>query len=95
MKAIIILYLQVNFNASVLAMAADLINRPLSYEEYVLMPIFDIGKGLSMKITEELERMNEPEFLAAASRTKIACERHIIWEKPPEIEEGFKEKIAC
>lgn len=77
------------------AMAAGLINRPLSYEEYVLMPVFDTGCGIKEKIATELRRMNEPEILAAASRTKTACERHTVWEKPPNIKEEHQEGIAC
>jgi len=77
------------------AMAAGLINRPLSYEEYVLMPVFDTGNELKVKITNELKRMNDPEILIAASRTKIACERYSIWEKPPDIKDEYEEKIAC
>jgi len=77
------------------AMSAGLIKRSLLYEEYVLMPIFDMGSRIRVEITKELKRMNEPEFLAAASRMKIACKRHIVWEKPPDIEEEFKEEIAC
>jgi hypothetical protein len=77
------------------AMAAGLINRPLSYEEYVLIPIFDTGRGLKVKITSELERINEPEILVAASRTKMSCERHTVWEKPPDTKEGHGREIAC
>jgi transposase-like protein len=77
------------------AMAAGLINRPLSYEEYVLMPIFDTKRGFKEKITSELERMNEPQILAAASRTKTTCERYTVWEKPPDIKDEYREGIAC
>jgi hypothetical protein len=77
------------------AMAAGLINRPLSYEDYVLMPIFDTKRGLKDKITSELQRINEPEILVAASRTKTACERHTVWEKPPNIKNEYRQEIAC
>ena len=72
------------------AMAAGLISKPLSYEEYVLMPVFNTGYGLKEKITNELERMNDPEILAAASRTKMTCEKYTIWEKPPNIKLEFE-----
>lgn len=63
------------------AMAAGLANKPLSYEEYVLMPVFDTGQGLRQKIEDELLRMNTQEILDAASRTKLVCERCNLWEK--------------
>lgn len=73
------------------AMAAGLIDRPLSYEEYVLMPIIATGQGLKQKIEEELERMNTAEILDAASRTKMICERSTIWESSCD----ERRKIAC
>lgn len=59
------------------------------------MPIFDTKLGLKEKITSELERMNEPQILAAASRTKTTCECYTVWEKPPDIKDECGEEIAC
>lgn len=73
------------------AMAIGLIDRLLSYEEYVLMPVFDTGQGFKQKIEDELKRMDAPNILDAASRTKMTCERHTIWENSSD----RREATAC
>ena len=77
------------------AMAAGLINRPLSYEEYVLMPIFDTGSGIKKNIANEIERMSAPGVMAAASRTKMTCEKYAVWEKSSNSQDPQREGTLC
>jgi hypothetical protein len=65
------------------AMAAGLIDHPLTYREFIHSCIFVCERATS-RIKNKLETMREEETVKAAKRTKRGrSEEHILWHSPP------------
>lgn len=64
------------------AMAAGLIDRPLSYQEYIQMPVFACG-DVAKRVGTKLQEMSSNEVVKAAQRYKVRPEEKIVWEAPP------------
>jgi transposase-like protein len=65
------------------AMAAGLVDHALSYEEYILMPIF-VRTNFQERLQKHLEYMNSSTMVQAAKRTTLKKEVSMMWEKPPD-----------
>lgn len=65
------------------AMAAGIATHALSYEEYVLLPVF-AHTNFQDRLRKHLEHMNSPEIVRAASRTALEKETSMMWEKSPD-----------
>jgi IS1 family transposase len=59
------------------AMAAGLIKHPISYEDYVRMPVYDDYEW-RMRVSEKVKAMNSEEMLGASQRVKIRPEKSVV-----------------
>ncbi|MCE2982290.1 MAG: hypothetical protein LW832_01870 [Parachlamydia sp.] len=60
-------------------MAAGLIGHQLSYQEYVLLPVYD-NYGWREQLSKKVMVMNDDEMLGASRRVKIRPEKAIVME---------------
>ena len=67
------------------AMAAGLIDHPLSYREYIMMPIFP-ASDVAARVESKLKEISSDEYVKAAQRYEINSEERIVWESPPLLE---------
>ena len=63
------------------AMRAGLIDKILSYEEYIRKVVLPTGV-IEDKVTKKLEQINEEEWRKAAQRTRPKPERQELWKAP-------------
>lgn len=59
------------------AMAAGLIDHPMSYQEYICLPVYDDYRWRE-KLSEKVMEMNSEEMLGASRRVKIKPERALV-----------------
>jgi IS1 family transposase len=64
------------------AMAAGLIDHPLSYREYILLQVFPCG-DIAKRVEDKLQIMSSDEYVKATKRYEVNSEERIVWESPP------------
>ena len=69
--------LSIDGNKRTPAMAAGLINRQLSYQDYIWLPVFDNYKWRA-KLSEKVLMMNREDILKASRRVKIKPEKALV-----------------
>ena len=58
-------------------MAACLIDHPISYREYIWLPVYDDYKWRE-KLSKKVREMNSEEMLGASRRVKIKPEKTVV-----------------
>jgi hypothetical protein len=68
-------------------MAAGLIDKVLSYEQYIKKVVLPSG-GIEKRVMDKLREMAKDEWRKAAQKTKPKPEHHELWKAPPLEEKG-------
>ena len=67
------------------AMAAGLIDHPMSYKEYLTIPVFPSGE-ISKKAQAKFQEVSSDEYVKAAQRYKVNSEERLVWASTPSVE---------
>ena len=67
------------------AMAAGLIDHPMSYREYIMIQVFPFG-DVAKSVESKLKEISSDEYIKAAQRYEVNSEERIVWESPPATE---------